>query len=361
MAIIAYASSQPNPLVSQVDKVIDLALEPLGGNVQLYGAGQEDGSPTLPAGFTYLWTIVSKPTGSLVQFQDSSSNTSTLQNPILKNVDVWGNYLVFLQATNPATGHSSTSSYLTSDAVKARTVVRLKSQYASIQKPAAYEWSWHGVVGVWADVIENLKSATLVLPASVLQLIGGGYAFLGTLLHKHYGTDVDKATTTTRGTIGVSDTPIDANNPVALNRDVIPLTCQVTGFRDGGGIHLWRVGINQDSTGLLAHFPLCLFEIPDDCFLEEFHIHMQDGGEHGDYAFGIYAGAASDWAAGTQALVTGFTITGGTVTPNEQLFLSKSATAVSVSKGRWLGVVCTGVPTTLGGGMTVNIPLRRKV
>jgi len=145
--ITTYTSSQTNPLASQHDKIIDLGSVSLPQTgIQLYGQAQDSNHPS--ASFLYSWTL-SKPSGS-----NASLSSSTIQNPILNNVDIWGNYRVFLIATNTSTGERSQS-----DAIIAPSTsfvhVRVLSESKGLQKPAVGERNWQSSFNDLVDSVEN--------------------------------------------------------------------------------------------------------------------------------------------------------------------------------------------------------------
>lgn len=350
MAVIAYTSAAVNPLVSQSDKVVEMSVTPLPVTAQLYGAGKEDGDPG--AVWTYAWEIIDKPTGSLVRFQDTLGQTSALQNPVLENVDTWGNILVFLVVTNTNTGNHSSNDYLTKDTVKAKVVVRVKSTSASIQKFAKHEWSWQAHVNVWADVIETLKSTAVAIPAALMQLISGGYSEHppGTVLHKHYGEDIDVGTTTARGALAVSDTPADPANPVALNVDYQPQSVQVYGTPTTSG---WVHGIEVADTLVGGgNYPHALFPVLTSCKLKRLTFSFADFGDStNEYAFEVYYGSAAQWTsgAGLTSLAAFDTSMGPIVWENAVHVVNSALSSVTLSPGHIVGVVVRTAPTGITG------------
>jgi hypothetical protein len=147
--IITYTSSQVNPIANQADKIIDLAQVSLPQTgIQLYGAAQDSSHPS--ASFFYSWSL-SKPEGS-----SASLSSETIQNPILNNIDTWGNYRLFLIATNTSTGETSQS-----DAVLAPQTafvhVRVKSESKGLEKPCVGERNWHNT---YHDLIDSVENAT---------------------------------------------------------------------------------------------------------------------------------------------------------------------------------------------------------
>jgi len=367
MAVIAYTSAAINPLVSQSDKIVEMSVTPLPVTAQLYGAGKEDGDPG--AVWTYAWEIIDKPAGSLVRFQDTLGQTSALQNPVLENVDTWGNILVFLVVTNTNTGNHSSNDYLTKDTVKAKVVVRVKSTSAAIQKMAKFEWSWQAHANAWADVIETLKSTAVAIPAALMQLISGGYSEFppGTVLHKHYGDDIDGGTTTMRGTLAVSDTPADPANPVALNSDYQPQSVQVSGTPTTSG---WVHGVEVANPTLSGgNYPHALFPVMGTCKLKQLTFAFADFGDSTNvYEFEVFYGSAAQWAAGAglTALAAFDTPMGPAALNNAAYILNSGLSSVTLSAGHIVGVVVRTAPAGVSGvrvghGMTVVAHFYREV
>lgn len=150
--IITYTSSQTNPVASQHDKIIDLASVNLPQtNIQLYGQAQDSNHPS--ASFLYSWSL-SKPSGS-----SASLSSTTVQNPILNNVDIWGNYRLFLIATNTSTGETSQS-----DAIIAPQSsfvhIRVLSENKGLQKPSTGEKNWSSIYNTLVDEVEHFSGAT---------------------------------------------------------------------------------------------------------------------------------------------------------------------------------------------------------
>jgi hypothetical protein len=147
MAVTAYTSAAAGPTASQVDKTYDLASVSLPqATLQLYGGGVDslDGG----AVWTYAWTLLQKPAGSA-----ASLISGTVQNPVLQNVDVYGNYRLMLVVTNTNSGaHSET------DPLKAPNTafvqVRCLGANAGLQKPAAGERNWQDL---WRQVVQAIE------------------------------------------------------------------------------------------------------------------------------------------------------------------------------------------------------------
>lgn len=142
--IIATASAEN---LTTADKVIAQADLPL--NVALFGSAVDTANPA--ATFSFQWTLLRKPVGSTVSL--SANNVS---NPTLNDVDVWGNYRLFLIATNTATGESSQTDPILAPN-SAFTHVRVESTALALQKPAAGERDWNSLAHKWVDQLETMK------------------------------------------------------------------------------------------------------------------------------------------------------------------------------------------------------------
>lgn len=142
--IIATASAES---LTTADKTI--AQADLPENVALFGSAVDTANPA--ATFSFQWTLLRKPTGST-----ASLSANNVSSPTLNNVDVWGNYRLFLIATNTTTGESSeTDPVLAPNS--AFTHVRVQSTALLLQKPAAGERDWNSLAHQWVHQLEALK------------------------------------------------------------------------------------------------------------------------------------------------------------------------------------------------------------
>lgn len=150
MTVVAYASAAPSPIPSRQDAFLQQQNLPIA-SVSLYGAGVDTANPG--ASFSYSWFILKKPTGST-----AALNSSSLQNPTLQNVDIWGNYRLFLVVTNTTTGVSSETDPVVAPA-SAFVQARVRSTTLQIEKPAAGERDWNSVAWRWVEELETLGTA----------------------------------------------------------------------------------------------------------------------------------------------------------------------------------------------------------
>lgn len=142
--IIATASASNSSVADLSVSQADLTV----ATVNLYGSAVD--STNGAATFAWQWTLLKKPAGSIASISDA-----TAQNPQLLNVDVWGNYRLFLVATNTATLETSATDIILAPN-SAFTHVRVLSEHFNLQKPAAGERDWNSIAGHWVDKLEHL-------------------------------------------------------------------------------------------------------------------------------------------------------------------------------------------------------------
>lgn len=149
MAIIVYTSSAPNPQSSQIDFTIDLSNgETLPQSQQFYAAAVD--TVNAGASFSYSWTLLQKPEGSVASL--SGQLTAT---PTLNNVDAFGNYRLFCIARNTSTNETSEVSIIAAPN-SAFCHARVLSETLGLEKPATGERDWTNRTNSWVDAIEGL-------------------------------------------------------------------------------------------------------------------------------------------------------------------------------------------------------------
>tara|TARA_Y100000592_G_scaffold38382_2_gene60731 strand:- start:531 stop:1970 length:1440 start_codon:yes stop_codon:yes gene_type:complete len=149
MAITVYASTasinnQYNNLVDAEIPQVDLT------TTQALFAVAVDDSDT-NASFSYNWSFVDKPSGSNASFSDSS-----IQEPRLNNIDVWGNYRIMVIATNSTTGEKSATDQIVAPNSSFVTV-RVNSTNRGLEKPAKGERDWHTKAHEWVSAIDDTE------------------------------------------------------------------------------------------------------------------------------------------------------------------------------------------------------------
>jgi hypothetical protein len=147
--IIAYASGQANPISTRTNAQIDLQNgDTLPASQQVFGdaVDTENGG----ANFTFSWTLLRNPEGS-----SAALNSSTAQDPTLGTIDIFGNYRLFLIATNTSTNETSETDPLLAPN-SAFTTVEVLSSRLGIQKPASGERDWNVKAYEWVDALETI-------------------------------------------------------------------------------------------------------------------------------------------------------------------------------------------------------------
>lgn len=373
MPIVAYTSSQAAPIGAQVDKVYDLAVTALPvATLQLFGDAVDSGDPG--AVWTWQWVLLDKPAGSAASFLDA-----TAQNAVLQNLDVWGNYLVLLVATNTNTGLTSEPNPLKAPAT-ARNTTRMQSAKAALEKLAAGERSWHTRFRAAVQVIEDLKNASvgahtinshtdagIATGADLVRLVNGSYAHQGGNpanpgMHKHVGAHVDVATTVLKGVVLLEDSPADPANPKAITQERMIYQGNFDGTQTALGYSPGIVEPPAAGPWSRAH---CIWFFPYAVEVQRFDVFLGDGGDGGDYEFRLESGNLGDVTLNTTAIVTdGFgndaEVFGPAALPHAPILLAKGG-PWSIAASTYVVLRCTSAPPTLGGQGSVQIHALRKV
>lgn len=356
MAIVAYTSAAPNPTIAQVDAIVDLSVPgTLPATVQLYG-GCIDGLDPVPTP-TWAWAILEKPAGSAVHFQDTLGDTSTLQDPVLEDVDAWENIRVMLVVTNTDNGAvSEADRFLAPDTAFVQ--VRVMGAASGLEKPAygerKHKASYHDLV----DALETMVSTGGVLDPAILQLISGGYAEHppGNHLHKHKGPDVDVAAYGgDQGVVHLSDAPADPLNPTALTVDYQPQSVQVMGTPTTSG---WVQGVEVADPAIGAtKYPHALFVVQGPCKLKKLSYVFADYGDRTNaYEFEVYYGPSADWFSGAAlSKHAAFDTTLGPAAADNATYGADTVdSALVLGVGDIVGVFVKTAPSGLAGARVGN-------
>lgn len=349
MATIAYTSTAINPKLTQVDLLLAQAALPLA-NTRLYGDAEDVGNPA--AAFTWKWYMLDKPSAATTAFIDPD----TSQNPLVGPFDVWGNYLFLLVATSNMAGGASEGNRLKAPQT-ALVQVRVQSNTFTLEKPARWARKWTELYWKLVDkfqthtILEHFDVNTAT-GAKLDKLCDGSLAEdpLGVPMHTHGPGSFAVATTTTLGVAKLSSTPLNALSPVVLN--AIPYT--VSGCSDGSiTTHGYLPGQIVPQAGNKPH---ALVYIPYTAPLDSVQIMLADGGDGaGNYTFDVYIGSAAEWAAGTQTLVVGATISAAStahgVWQGNYVFFPNLAHGLKP----WVGIVCTNAPAVPGAKLSVVV------
>lgn len=366
MATVVYTSGAASPKIAQVPLVIDLASTPLPvATATLYGDAEDTADPG--ATFTWQWVLAHKPTGSAAAFIGSS----TAQNCTIGPIDTYGNYLLFLKAVSSGPGGASPIKYPLSD-VKAFAVVKLEDATLGLSIPARYQ---RNVDGDYADLVEAVIQQSLDLTGQTIAqhsdvsvatgplldtLVDGSPALDGGggNLHTHPGSAVSVATTSALGVVKISDTPVDAFNPKALNHDRVVLSALISGYESALGYVSGQVGKPVLSAGTIR--ALVRFYVPATMVVESFSAAAENGGS-GTTTLDLYWGNNAAWVAGTPTALSGATLSLTPAAAGEPISATVAPVGVSLTGGLWVGVWCSVEATIRPGPITVVISLVRKV
>lgn len=382
MTILAFASGNNTPQSSpHEDVTIDLASNALDPALSrpLYAEAIDDND--VDPDFSFAWQIISKPDGST-----ASLSATNVQNPTLNGIDTWGNYLLFVVATNANNSQTSQANRLYAPR-EAFVVVRVISARKGLQKPAAGERGYHPAIHEVIGAVESagqgdhlITDHLDVFVATGKQLdilVSGEYAEnpdnLGTSLHTHVGKDIPPSSQVARGSILTTALPLDPLNPKALNTERIVLTATVNhSFNNDGtmttGIvsHLAGTGAANFEYSAREH---CVFAVPvgSGWYVQSWVVAFAAGGSS-DPTKGLRArlltGSSVAFASKNLLLVPGSSERGGSPDfDNGPLsFGELLGEASTVNQNEFIGVqVTSSDPTTPAYLMTATITLVRRV
>lgn len=354
MSVVAYTSSVAAPNAgNHVDKVIDLFATPLPiATIQLYGAGVDslDGGAT----WTYLWKILDRPPGSTTVFVDSGTDTSTLQNPVLAPIDVWGNVRVLLIVTNTHPNPDRASNYEGNGDVTGALLtalqlpsvsflqVRVQDQKYGLEKPAAGERNW---MVLYRKLVATIVSSINTALAAKNQL----------------------------GVIQTEDDPVDPAHPKAINQERI----KYQGTADGTAVDSGNPQPDFSPGVLKPQFKAAfcmIWEVAEDVILEDFTVIMQNGGPveaagEDPYIWEVRYGTGANVKANTMAvLVNGLAVEARVQGKPLVDFSPLVLDSLSIVDAGWLlearhyvALVCTQAPASAGRGVSAMLNCKRKV
>lgn len=309
----------------------------------------------------WKWYLLHAPAGSAAALDDD-----TLQNPKLLNVDRAGTYLLFLVVTDDAAVQSETKRQLAP--TSAYTTCRVSTEHAALRRPAEGERDYIGAIVDLVDAVDDLRGDlteqtiadhdSTATGAQLDELVGGGT----TSLHTHPGTSVPAATTIARGTVKLSDAPLDAGNPKAVTRKPYSIEAVCNGSMTTDG---WKPGtIEPQSGGAWSECHFVRF-YQDLVTVDTIWLAFLDGGAGaGSYTVEVYQLLeaeliANDFAAATAA---GRKISTITVTPDAGKPAANGDTpafAMAAEANSYLAVRVTAAPATPGGGLCISINAQR--
>tara|TARA_B100000575_G_C23140304_1_gene663421 strand:+ start:3179 stop:4357 length:1179 start_codon:yes stop_codon:yes gene_type:complete len=390
MPIIAYASGAqnlpnedpPSSFTEASDPVITLANQNLPLDVNLYGNAVDtnDVSPT----FVYQWSILSQ---THQNPQLTLSGGGTIQNPVLEQVNTWGNIRCFLVVTNQNSGETSETDPLRAPS-SAFVTVRLKSPNATIQKIASGERNWHNDADDWATAIENIAAGDNGLPphtitehtdvvdatgADLEALSSGGYANdpdnAANPLHIHHGDHVDAATRGTRGTVTIESAAGPAR---AINIERIVLTANVNWtYLDNGQLVPFIAPMTVEDEPNVAHSPnlATWFIKGENLRIRQFTVAMADGGtsqpqnQGNPYVFDLTVGTEQNFQNNVMNRLN-IDLSGAPAVDNGPMIVTNNNLDINLGD-KLLGLVVPNGPgklvsDSLGRNLTATIVLVRE-
>lgn len=201
---------------------------------------------------SYSWTIIDQPPTSA-----ATLSSAVVQNPTLNGITVSGTIRVFLVVTDDLGNVSETDPAAAPDAAFAD--VAVSTQNLALIKPAASERNWTDNVNEWCDALDVVGG--LIVPA----------------------------TTTTQGTVQLSEGPQNPSAPVAVTRDRMLNTERVTG------------AIGQTTMAGNPAQSLMQFPVYESCTLVGATYAFADGGHstRGDYVIDIYHQSSTEFSNNT--------------------------------------------------------------
>lgn len=314
---------------------------------------------------TWQWTLLAGPPG-----HSASIAAPTSQNTTLDNVDVWGDYLLMLVATDSLGESSEDDPRKAPDS--ARTVVRVTSEHTTLIDPAAGERNTDGWTREWVEEIDTLRDDldtqtiadhdTTATGAELDTLTGGGSA---TGLHTHAGADVAVATTSTLGTVVLDGSPAVPAAPKVINRERVPFTAMVNGTLLSTGFSPGTIQVPYASAvSALAH---AFWYVAEALTIDEAVVALGDaGGGAGSWTFQLWelsdtAFKANDYTAGAGKTLIGSLSIAVPGTPHSPEKRSVAGLGHTLSAGSWLCVLCSAAPAEPGAALSVNLMAQRRV
>jgi len=318
MAINVHASGNADPENNpNANPSLDLSAVSLPQNVALYGWAED----TADAGatWTWNWTLMDGPDGHTASLDDN-----TVQNPTLEGVDVLGNYLLFLQATNTNTSPTASESDPLRAPTTAFVVVKCLTANQGLQKPAQGERGWVEAYHDLVDAVEgmggpgahSITDHTDIVDATGAQieiLTGGGVAEESSNpLHLHDGDHITAATEVVRGTVRLEAAATDVADPVVCNQDLVTFNAFVDQhFNDDTPNDVWVDGLNiTDGSGAALYG--AAWRIPWGYQVVEWSVSLgQRGvasGGAGSLVLALYQGTEAWYEAGIMLEIDTITI-----------------------------------------------------
>lgn len=338
MAVIAYASSDPNPIANPgLDKIVDLSIHPandLPVTVTLYAdlVDDADGAPTK----TFQWFLVGgDPDSTPVLVNDDTDELQITLN-------TWYNAQVFVVATNTNNGSSSPGVY-TSATASAKVSIRLQEDDSGVERLALGEPvderlnKWPEAIRDTHDALRDIVLADIndvTLPVADLNKLGDGSSMAGK--HTHRGLDVPFATNTERGAVqfdapsGTGKVAARERHQLNANFEVIPDPSLIT--------------------------PFATWYLEEDYRLVGASVVCRDG-NMGTHSFAV---VYNNMTPHTPLIGTGIALSGAPPIINGPLSLYDTPPGETIlSAGNWVSMMFTATTGVKPEGVQVQIYLRR--
>lgn len=358
--IIAYASANADPINNPTDDPeIDLASASLPASVQIYG----DAVDTLNQGasFSWAWSLLDSDAGNV-----PTLSSTTTQNITVSGISAWHNIRLHLVATNTATSETSETDILLAPTASF-VEIRVLSENQGIQKPAKGSRSWHPVLELWADSIEDpnlalndLNDVTTATGAQIDILVSGNDAVQGgSALHTHEGDHVAQATNTTAGVVQLEEASSAVGAPRVITRERIVFSATTGRTVVANGVMYEEVIAPQDSHPMS---PFIFSRSP--LVIRAFSVALANCGTttHA-YDFELVTGSASAYVGRSMSSASAtLTLTPASAGIPLTGTLDLGA-GVSVSAGTVFGVAVMDSPAQGSGGqiLTVTIEAEREI
>lgn len=316
---------------------------------------------------TWTWTLLEKPTGSAAALSSTS-----VQNPTLNGIDTVGTYRLFLQGTDDA-AQASESDYIQAP-TSALVTVSVTTQFAALAKPAPGQRDWNDEYWGLVDEVDTQRNdhdthaADTTDPHNTLSVAGtvvvaDAPAAAGEILTSTSTTAAawgapgaySAAAVGTLGTIETAETPFSPTNPKAVVRDKVCYgPTKALGTLLSTGFSPWVVGIPAAALGGgSGPSPFhVVWYIPFAFTLVDVVATIEDSGVSGSYTIQIYSMSTAQYLSNVAGTLEGtVTLSAAASAPG----LHVLAVGNSIGAGRWIGAVVTGEPTTLGGGLSIQL------
>lgn len=235
----------------------------------------------------YQWILLDVPTGS-----SASLSSTTVQNPVLNNIDIDGAHRLMLVVEDDTGQFSESDPLLAPDS--AFCIVQVTTQRRALSAPAVGERNWKtkltNVIGVVdtnygaitdhvadvSDPHETLSNTGVVNVTNDPSGAGEVLLTTGATTAAWGASSLSVATTASQGTVALDEAPVDPLNPKAITRERIVFTATVNGHWDGAA---WQPAtIAAPPTGGPSGALHMVFRVPSNIVVVDWFVAFEDGG-----------------------------------------------------------------------------------